>query len=442
MTMNTYSVAFATLGCRTNQYETDALAEKMKAAGFVLRDFSEKADVYVVNTCSVTAEADRKSRQLIRRAKTTNPDAVVIVMGCYSQLEPDRVSELGADYVCGNRNKMTAVEYALDALSGKENRRTRVLDLSNAPYENCGLVGIEKNAERAFLKIADGCDNECTYCIIRKARGPVVSREPEEIKKEAEIFAKNGYKEIVLTGTEIASYGKENRKYTLRDAISAVCSAEGIERVRIGSIEPSVLREDFIEYLASEEKLMPSFHLSLQSGSASVLARMKRKYNPEMVLKSVKKIRSLMPDAGFSADIIVGFPNETEEEFEETCRLVKEIGLYHAHIFPYSDRKGTEASLMNGKVPSEVKNRRLSVLSEICKESAEEQFKFFMDNRIPLSVLFEEKKNGMWLGHAQNMFDVEYDSPEDLCGQTLILLAKEYRNGVVTATSLGEYESI
>ena len=351
MTMNTYSVAFATLGCRTNQYETDALAEKMKAAGFVLRDFSEKADVYVVNTCSVTAEADRKSRQFIRRAKTTNPDAVVIVMGCYSQLEPDRVSELGADYVCGNRNKMTAVEYALDALSGKENRRTRVLDLSNA-----------------------------------------VSREPEEIKKEAEIFAKNGYKEIVLTGTEIASYGKENRKYTLRDAISAVCSAEGIERVRIGSIEPSVLREDFIEYLASEEKFMPSFHLSLQSGSASVLARMKRKYNPEMVLKSVKKIRSLMPDAGFSADIIVGFPNETEEEFEETCRLVKEIGLYHAHIFPYSD--------------------------------------------------FEEKKNGMWLGHAQNMFDVEYDSPEDLCGQTLILLAKEYRNGVVTATSLGEYESI
>lgn len=190
MTMNTYSVAFATLGCRTNQYETDALAEKMKAAGFVLRDFSEKADVYVVNTCSVTAEADRKSRQFIRRAKTTNPDAVVIVMGCYSQLEPDRVSELGADYVCGNRNKMTAVEYALDALSGKENRRTQVLDLSHAPYENCGLVGIEKNAERAFLKIADGCDNECTYCIIRKARGPVVSREPEDIKRSRDICEK------------------------------------------------------------------------------------------------------------------------------------------------------------------------------------------------------------------------------------------------------------
>ena len=274
--MAKYTAAFATLGCRTNQYETDALAEKMKTAGFEVRSFSEKADVYVINTCSVTAEADRKSRQFIRRAKGTNPDAIVIVMGCYSQLNPDQVKELGADYVCGNRNKMSAVEYALGALSGKEKRRTQVLDLKNAPYENCGIVGIEKNAERAFLKIADGCDNECTYCIIRKARGPVVSRDPEEINKEAQVFAQNGYKEIVLTGTEIASYGREKRRYTLKDAISAVCRADGIERVRIGSIEPSVLREDFIEYLASEEKFMPSFHLSLQSGSASVLARMKR----------------------------------------------------------------------------------------------------------------------------------------------------------------------
>lgn len=434
--MAKYTVAFATLGCRTNQYETDALAEKMKTAGFEVRSFSEKADVYVINTCSVTAEADRKSRQFIRRAKSTNPDAVVIVMGCFSQLNPDKAEELGADYVCGNRNKMSASDYALKALDGKENKKTQVLDLSSAPYENCGLVGIEKNAERAFLKIADGCDNECTYCIIRKARGPVVSRDPDEIKKEAEIFAENGYREIVLTGTEIASYGRENRRYTLKDAISAACSADGIERVRIGSIEPSVLRDDFIEYLASEEKFMPSFHLSLQSGSAGVLARMKRKYNPEMVLKSVGKIRSLMPDAGFSADIIVGFPGETEEEFEDTCRLVKEIGLYHAHIFPYSDRKGTEATAMGGKIPAEVKNRRLDVLSEICRESAEEQFKFFVDSKMPMSVLFEEKKNGMWFGHAQNMFDVEYDSTEDLKGQTLVLLAKEYRNGVVTATPL------
>ena len=426
--MTKHSVAFATLGCRTNQYETDALSEKMKSEGFEVRDFSEKADVYVINTCSVTGEADRKSRQFIRRARNNNPQAIVIVMGCYSQLDPKTIVELGADYVCGNRNKMSASEYAIKALEGKESKRANVLDLSQAPYEDCGQISLEKNAERAFIKIADGCDNECTYCIIRKARGPVVSRQPEDIKREAEKLAENGYSEIVLTGTEIASYGRENKKYTLKDAIDSVCVVNGIERVRIGSIEPSVLREDFIEYLANQKKFMPSFHLSLQSGSASVLARMKRKYNPQMVLSS-------MPDAGFSADIIVGFPGETEEEFRQTCDLVKKIGLYHGHIFPYSDRDGTEASFMSGKIKQEIKNERLSILEKICEETASQQYELFIKNKMPLHVLFEEKKNGMWFGHAQNMFDVIIDSKEELSGKTLTVYAKDYSDGVVTAMS-------
>lgn len=355
--------AIYTLGCRTNQYESDVVAEKLSLSGFDICNPNEKADVYIVNTCSVTAEADRKSRQFIRRGKHSNPDAVVIAMGCYSQINPQKAFDLGADFVCGTRNKLDAVDFAVRAVADKlSERKIAVGDLSDMPLEKMFMSSF--SGERAYLKIEDGCDNHCAYCIIRRARGSVVSRDPSEIEAEAEALVRSGCREIVLTGIEVASYGRDGKDYTLSDAVAAACKG-GAERVRLASLEPSVLTEELINSLKSHKEFLPSFHLSLQSGSAEVLKKMRRKYNPDMVRHSALLIKNAFPDAEFSADIIVGFPGESEKDFEDTCRLAEDIGLYHIHIFPYSDRAGTESEKMTDKISPDVKSRRAGELARL-----------------------------------------------------------------------------
>lgn len=421
--------AIYTLGCRTNQYESDAIAEKLESFGFEICPFSEKADVYIINTCSVTAEADRKSRQLIRRGRHKNENAVVIATGCYSQLNPDKASELGADFVCGSRNKLEAADYALCAVREKNiEKKISIPELDLMPIEEMSAAGNGKS--RAYLKIEDGCDNKCAYCIIRQARGAVVSRNPDDIFEEAAEMVRSGCKEIVLTGTEIASYGRENGKYTLSDAISAVCES-GAERVRIGSVEPSVLKPDFIGKLAGHKNFMPSFHLSLQSGSDSVLCAMRRKYNRSQVLSSVRLIRNTFPDAEFSADIIVGFPGESDEDFKDTCRVAEEIEFFHMHIFPYSDRKGTESEKMKNKIDAPVKNKRFDELSSLGESLAKKTHEKYISEKRVLSVLFEECDGEYYIGHAQNMLEVKVKTKRELAGKIAGCIPEKYIGGAL-----------
>ncbi|MBQ9510117.1 MAG: tRNA (N(6)-L-threonylcarbamoyladenosine(37)-C(2))-methylthiotransferase MtaB [Clostridia bacterium] len=415
--------AIYTLGCRTNQYESNAIAEKLVGLGFNICDFSEQADVYIINTCSVTAEADRKSRQMIRRGKKLNPEATVIVTGCFSQLEPRVAAELGADFVCGNRNKLDAADYALKAINKKTKKEIKVPDIDSMPIES--MLASQAGKTRAFIKIEDGCDNRCAYCIIRTARGGVVSREPEDITREAKKMVAGGVREIVITGTEIASYGRDSGKYTLADAIAAV-GESGAERIRIGSVEPSVINAEFVEKIAAVPAFLPSFHLSLQSGSDRILAAMRRKYNSAGVLKSVELIRAAYPDAEFSADIIVGFPGEGEDDFECTMRLAESIGLYHIHIFPYSDRRGTEATKMGGKISAQVKNDRFDRLDALSEKLAEARYGEYIKNGKSLDVLFEEKSGEYYVGHAQNMLEVKVKSEEDLTGRIFSCVPREY----------------
>ena len=429
-----FRAAIYTLGCRTNQYESDAISRRLYEAGFEICDFSEAADVYIVNTCSVTAEADRKSRQLIRRGKAKNPDAVTIVTGCFAQLDPAASAELGADFVCGNRNKLDAAEYAVAAMKEKQTARISVPEIDSMPIEE--MSAAQSGKTRAFLKIEDGCDNHCAYCIIREARGRVVSRAPDEIFREAKEMVDAGVKEIVVTGTEIASYGRDGGKYTLADAICAVCES-GVRRVRMGSVEPSVLKPEFIDRLRGCKAFLPSIHLSLQSGSDAILAAMRRKYNSRQVLSAVRYIREKLPDAEFSADVIVGFPGESEADFAETCRVVREAELYHMHIFPYSDRRGTESASMKNKVSAAVKSDRFHRLSAIGDELAANVYGRYVNEARPLDVLFEERDGEYYVGHAQNMLEVKVKSADELSGRTFYCMPEEYIGGAVICR-LGE----
>ncbi len=423
--------AIYTLGCRTNQYESDVVAQKLGMSGFDICDPTEKADVYIVNTCSVTAEADRKSRQFIRRGKHLNSDAVVIAMGCYSQINPQKAFDLGADFVCGTRNKLDAVDFAVRAVADRlPERKIAVGELSGAPLEKMFMSSF--SGDRAYLKIEDGCDNHCAYCIIRRARGGVVSRDPAEIEAEARAIVRSGCREIVLTGIEVASYGRDGKAYTLSDAVAAACRG-GAERVRLASLEPSVLTEELINSLKSHKEFLPSFHLSLQSGSAEVLKKMRRKYNPDMVRHSVGLIRKAFPEAEFSADIIVGFPEESEKDFEDTCLLAKDIELYHIHIFPYSDRAGTESEKMTGKISPEEKSRRAGELARLGEALSEKVYTKYIKNKTELSVLVEERRGEYLFGHAQNMLDVMIKTDKELHGKTVKCIVVAYKNGYAEA---------
>ena len=321
------------------------------------------------------------------------------------------------------------------AVTGNIEKKTEVGELAGVPMEKM-FMGHFKG-DRAYLKIEDGCDNHCAYCIIRRARGSVVSRDPEEIGAEAKAIVRSGCREIVLTGIEVASYGRDGKDYTLADAVRVACES-GAERVRLASLEPSVLNERLINSLKDCRGFLPSFHLSLQSGSADVLKRMRRKYNPDMVRRSVAMIKSAFPDAEFSADVIVGFPGETEEDFRETCRLCEDIGLYHIHIFPYSDRAGTEAEKMTGKVPPETKSRRCAELAAVGEAISEKVYKSYIEKQIPLCVLIEEKQGEYYFGHAQNMLDVRIKSDENLLGKIVKCVVMDYKNGCAYAALCGE----
>lgn len=422
-------VAFHTLGCKVNQYETEAMEELFQKSGYNIVDENEQADVYVINTCTVTNLSDRKSRQFIRKSKKINDDSLIAVVGCYSQVSPEEVEKIhGVDVIIGTSERNKIVELCEKARDSKEKIN---IVRSIKTYKEFEKINIDeiKSKTRAFLKIQDGCNQFCSYCIIPYARGPIRSREYEDIEKEAYKLAKADFKEIVLTGIHVASYGKDLKKESLREVIEKISKIEGLERIRLSSVEPNLIDDEFMETITNSNNVCDHFHLSLQSGSDSVLKRMNRKYSTREFLEKVEIIRKYMPDAGITTDIIVGFPGETDIEFKETLNFVKKVGFSRIHVFKYSPRKGTPAAIMENQIHGDIKSKRSEELIKLGDELTLEFNSRFKDRYLP--VLFEEKtkrKNDTYEGYTTNYIRVEAPSPNNLIGEIIDIKLKDVEN--------------
>ena len=385
------SISTLTLGCKVNQYETEAMIKLFTDRGYKISD-KDSSDIYLINTCTVTSLSDKKSRQYIRRAKKVNPDAIIVVAGCYSQVSPEEVSKIPeVDIVIGTSDKDKIVELCDEFLIEREKINT-VKDIMKVnEFEELGFEGINEKT-RAFLKVQDGCNQYCSYCIIPYARGKIRSRDIKNITKELKTLASRGYKEVVLTGIHVASYGKDLKEdISLIDVIEKSSSIEGIERLRLSSIEPNVITDDFLDRYSKVTKACNHFHLSLQSGSTSVLKRMNRRYTAEEYFESVEKLKSKIDGVALTTDIIVGFPGETDKEFEETYEFVKKVGFSRIHVFQYSPRKGTPAASHSEQIDGSTKAERSKKLIELGKRLTKEYNNEFIGRE--LDVLFEEENS-------------------------------------------------
>ena len=400
-------VAFSTLGCKVNQYDTQAMLEFFLASGYKLVDDYQDANVYVVNTCTVTQAGEKKSLQLIRRCRRNNPDAHVIVTGCLAQRRSNALSNTGARLIIGTQRRSEVVELLEQAISDNS-QIIAVEDLVNTPFETLNITSHEGHT-RAIMKIQEGCNYKCTYCIIPSVRGPIRSRSLEDIKKEATALAQAGYTEIILTGIHLTSYGKDyTEKIQLIDAIETVCDIEGIERVRIGSLEPSIITEEFVKRLSLKHKVCPQFHLALQSGCDSVLRRMKRRYTTSTFTKATNIIRDYYPKAAFTTDLIVGFPGETDEEFDETLEFIKKIKFSKIHVFPYSIREGTPAATMPNQLSKSIKHERVRKVIAVEATLSETYRNSFINTES--EVLVEElNHDGLFVGYTPTYIPVIID---------------------------------
>ena len=409
------TVGIYTLGCKVNQYESEAIAEGLVSRCFSVVPFAEICDAYIINTCTVTAESDRKARQLIRRAIKKNPAAYILVTGCMAEVFSDKISKIaGVDYICGNGRKLQVI----DALEGllKQGYKNTVPKISLSPLDEFEAMQIAKfDRTRAYIKIEDGCENRCTYCIIPEARGMVRSKSPQEVLAEVRALTDGGCREVVLTGIETASYGRDLDGYRLADLLEEVDSTPGIGRVRLGSLDPSLMKPDFVNRIAKLKSLTPHFHLSMQSGSDKILALMKRKYNRKMALEGMERLRAAMPGVQFTTDIIVGFPGETEEDFALTVDFAKKAKFLMIHVFPYSERRGTVAATLPGRVPEEIRHARVRELSAVEAEIQKEILDSYTDTAV--SVLFETFTDGIAIGHTDTFVEVSCPAPHSLQSQ-------------------------
>lgn len=397
--------ALHNLGCKVNAYETEAMEQLLEAAGYEIVGFEEKADVYVINTCSVTNVADKKSRQMLHRAKAKNPDAVVVAAGCYVQAAADKLREDAAvDLIIGNNRKADLVPL-LDAwFAGKEIKES-ITDLAGSnEYEK---LHIKKQAEhtRAFIKVQDGCNQFCSYCIIPYTRGRVRSRRSEDVESEVRTLAEKGYREVVLTGIHLSSYGVDftEEKENLLGLIQRIHRIPGIERIRLGSLEPRIVTEEFASELAALPKLCPHFHLSLQSGCDETLKRMNRHYTAAEYARGCEILRKAFEQPAITTDVIVGFPGETEEEFQETKRFLEQIGFYEMHIFKYSRRAGTRADRMPEQIPEQIKTLRSDELLELEKRLSEQYRRSFLGRKTEILLEEETQIDGKayMIGHTR-----------------------------------------
>lgn len=421
MSEKNFFAGIYTLGCKVNQYESEAIAEELQRLGITVISPTRPCDVYIINTCTVTAESDRKARQFIRRAIARNPAAYVIVTGCLAQTSPQMLSQIeGVDVIIGNTDKLATAREALRLLqSGSKNSSADIYvsEIEGAPFEPMCISSFDRT--RAYVKIEDGCESRCTYCIIPSARGSIRSKSPEDVVKEVSSLTQNGCREVVLTGIETASYGKDLGNITLADLLERIDQIPNIGRVRLGSLDPSLIRSPFVSRIANLSSLTPHFHLSLQSGSSRILALMKRKYNAEQAMNAIKLLRQFIPSVQFTTDVIVGFPDESEEDFQETVRFVKEARFLMVHIFPYSKRKGTPAAEMKEQIPEEIKRRRLHELEQIVAQIRREILEEVIQTSPCKEVLFETYENGIAYGHTADFLEVAIPSPIPLHARSL-----------------------
>ena len=406
------TVAFYTLGCKVNQYETNAMEQQFIQNNYKIVDNTEKADIYVINTCTVTNMADRKSRQMLRRVKEINQSAVIVVCGCYAQVAKKELEQIPeVDIILGINEKNKIVQIVEEYLASKNNiievadvsKQKEFLDFGDVTYT-------EKN--RAVIKVQDGCNMFCSYCLIPYARGRIRSRKIENVVSEIEKIAKQGIKEVVITGIHVASYGKdfENENIRLINLLEEINKIEGIERIRLSSLEPTIVDEEFAQRLSKLEKICDHFHLSLQSGCDATLKRMNRKYTTARYKEATEILRKFYPNANFTTDVIVGFPGETNEEFNQTYKFLKEIEFYKMHIFKYSPRKGTVAEKLPNQVDGNIKEERSKKLIELSNNMQNEKNSQYIGKTV--KVLFEEYENGYYKGHTTNYMVVKVPEKE------------------------------
>ena len=428
------NVGLYTLGCKVSQYETEAIGETFEKHGFTVMPFDSVCDAYVINTCTVTAESDRKSRQMIRRAIKRNPDAVVAVVGCYSQRTPEELLKIdGVDIVLGTDKKLEVVgrvEFMLEDRGEKP--FCKIEDLNKAVFEPMTITKAPRT--RAYVKIEDGCESRCTYCAISSARGRVRSKLPSDVIREVEGLYTSGTREIVLTGIETGSYGRDfDFDYTLADLIVELDRRGSCERIRLGSLAPELIGRDFVNKVKGAKILAPHFHLSIQSGSDRVLKGMKRRYSRAMALENIRYIKENIPKAAFTTDLMVGFPGESEEDFLDTVSFVREVGFIDAHVFAYSKRRGTPAANYEGQVDEEEKRSRSarliaeknavrdSVLDSIVKEGA------------PLSAVLETYDSGSYTAHSDSFIEISVEAPEGMHGEIVDVIPVSHKDGVIIA---------
>lgn len=409
-TILTKKAAFHTLGCKLNFAETSTIARQLSDAGYSKVNFNEAADVYVINTCSVTENADRECKQHVKRALRANPNGLVVIVGCYAQLKPEEISAIeGVDLVLGAKEKFNILSYLEDLEKSDRHALVHSCEIDQTDF----FIGSYSIGDRtrAFLKVQDGCDYKCTYCTIPLARGISRSDTIENVVTQASEIAERGIKEIVLTGVNIGDYGKgefgnKRHDHTFLDLIKELERVDGIERIRISSIEPNLLKDESIELVAQSQKFVPHFHIPLQSGSDEILKKMKRRYLSQLYRDRVAKIRELMPDAAIGVDVIVGFPGETEERFLETYRFIQELPISYLHVFTYSERENTEAILLENVVPIPERKRRNKMLRILSEKKKMEFYQQQLGKSLP--VLWEhEERNGLMYGFTENYVRVQ-----------------------------------
>lgn len=436
------NVSFITLGCKVNQFESEAMMELFEKEGFKIIPACDKSDIFIINTCAVTKESDRKSRQLINKAKRMNKNAIVAAVGCSVQLNSERISEeTSVDIVIGTKNKSEIARLIKDKLNNLD-IKTNVDKFK--PRESFEELSISKEHDktRANIKIQDGCNQFCTYCIIPYVRGPIRSRDSEDIVKEVRNLSENGYKEVVINGIHISSYGKDiNKGNALISLIENINSIDGnakngIERIRLGSLEPNIITEEFMQRLSKLNKACDHFHLSLQSGSDTVLQRMNRRYTASEYKEKVDLIRKYMPNSGITTDIIVGFPGETEEEFNETLEFVKEINFSRIHVFKYSIREGTKAAIFENQIDEKIKAERSKKLIKLADELAQN----FMQQMVgeTVSVLIEKRSEDIYEGYTTNYIRTVVESSTDIDNKIVQVKVIKANNDYITGSLLKE----
>ena len=433
------TAAILTLGCKVNQYESEALAEALTGAGFQMRSPKEPCDLYVVNSCTVTAESDRKSRQAVRKLLSQNPNAYMIVTGCSAETDAQRMADIpGVDAVIGNKRKMTVVSTAADLLARGSKNASAVIDvpdLADAKFEPMAIERFDRT--RAYVKIQDGCESKCAYCTIPKARGPLRSKPLDDVLSEVTYLTQNGCREVVLTGIETGAWGKElDKSHTLSALLAAVDEIPNVGRIRLGSLDPTVITPAFADTVSRLKSVAPHFHLSMQSGCSATLARMRRKYNVGQAEAAMQRLRDVMPNVKFTTDIIVGFPGETEEEFAETLDFIRRAGFIHVHAFPYSKRAGTPAATMAHQVEECVKKQRVHILSQVALEVAQAKIVAAAEQNNSLWVLFETRRRAggsyLFKGHTPDFLEVEVSSDRDIRGEIHSVIPQAVNGTVIT----------